>query len=498
MYQVQSADSRRKVLKRFNLVWKKPEILKAIRELREFTADHNDLTGRLVIGLQEVSSVKSSGETRSHLSVGSQRSLERYRYIRDASRHLYDTLANHWSCACPLSHVANICLIKERENITSDNVVNFELTIDTADWLATSKGPLWLEVKLVDPASPPAGEAKDPSADRWMDQLTLHSKPYVLETIEKQKARKLTKKTTHGVTGDLEIKVEETTKEPIQVCQESAVATSSTGMAFQSLDMGKIGDFCAYFRKTVSPCLATCTCCQAAAHRFEKHHMLLQSLDRLCSGQPKSLTDVIVWVAEDELSRSISRIGILHLAAGLASAVLQFYSTPWLRENWQSRDVRFYADAVTEGDEGSTIEQSDPFLSIKLEALTNAGELRDESGYGLARNEMLFRLGIVMLELGYSKPWVKLRAMTLAKLPSRKQTDYHAAEILAKARPLREKMGPRYATVIRKCLGCDFGLGENDLDDKELQGTFLSDVILVLQEAETDLKRLDQRLKDVK
>lgn len=492
------------MLRRFNLAWKKPEILKAIRELREFTADHNDLTSRLVVGLQNVSATRHVGVSGANLQRTSDEALRRYRYIRDASLYLYNTLVSHWSCTCQIPHLANICLMKEGEDTSRENAISFELAIDTAQQLATSTGPVWLEVKLVDPASPVVVGSGDPSADRWVNQLREHSKPFVFHIDEKAPPRKLTKTMASGSATGSATSGKTFTEQAsisVQVSHETMPSPSTTTAAFESLDLEKVGNFCTYFRKTASPCLAKCACptCQGGgAHKFEKHHLLLQSGQRLDSGQPTSLNDIITWVAEDEISRSMSRMGILHLAAGLASAVLQFHSTPWLRENWQSHDVRFYGGEDVQSGDKSGLETSDPFLRIELEALTSARELHDESVSGLARNEMLFRLGIVMLELGYGKPWAVLRHLAWAKLSSRKQTDYHAAETLAKARLLREKMGPRYPLVVRKCLGCDFGLGENDLDNEELQGTYLSEVIMALRQAEADLRTLDQRLKGVK
>lgn len=495
------------MLQRFNLAWKKPEILKAIGELREFTADHTDLTNRLVAGLQDASESRRGGKSEVSVQKTSIEALGRYRHIRDASLYLYNTLVSHWSCTCQIPHLASICLIREGDDTSRENpwnAINFELAIDTAQQLATSTGPVWLEVKLVDPASPVVVGSGDPSADRWVNQLREHSKPFVSHIDEKAPPRKLTKRMASGSATGSATPGKTCTEQAsisVQVSHETMPSPSTTTAAFESLDLEKVGNFCTYFRKTASPCLAKCACatCQGGgAHKFEKHHLLLQSGQRLDSGQPTSLNDIITWVAEDEISRSMSRMGILHLAAGLASAVLQFHSTPWLRENWQSHDVRFFGGEDVQNGDKSGLETSDPFLRIELEALTSARELHDESVSGLARNEMLFRLGIVMLELGYGKPWAVLRQPTWAKLPTRKQTDYHAAETLAKDRRLREKMGPRYPLVVRKCLGCDFGLGENDLDNEELQGTYLSEVIMALRQAEADLRRLDQRLKGVK
>ena len=43
-------------------------------------------------------------------------------------------------------------------------------------------------------------------------------------------------------------------------------------------------------------------------------------------------------------------------------------------------------------------------------------------------------------------------------------------------------MGLTYPKVIKKCLGCDFGLGETDLDNEDLQRVFLEDVVTTLRQ----------------
>jgi hypothetical protein len=112
----------------------------------------------------------------------------------------------------------------------------------------------------------------------------------------------------------------------------------------------------------------------------------------------------------------------------------------------------------------------------------------------LARNMVLFCLGITRLELGYSKPWSQLQKLALENLPHETQTDYHAAERLAQGPGLRNRMGPRFATIVRKCQGCDFGLGENDLSNEQLQGVFFMDVIVALREVGIGLMDLEKRL----
>lgn len=49
-------------------------------------------------------------------------------------------------------------------------------------------------------------------------------------------------------------------------------------------------------------------------------------------------------------------------------------------------------------------------------------------------------------------------------------------------------MGPAYSRIVRKCLGCDFGVGETDLDHEELQQTYINQVIEVLENTKQRLE----------
>jgi hypothetical protein len=51
-------------------------------------------------------------------------------------------------------------------------------------------------------------------------------------------------------------------------------------------------------------------------------------------------------------------------------------------------------------------------------------------------------------------------------------------------------MGLAYPKIIKKCLGCDFGLGETDMDNEDLQRKFLEDVVAELQRLREHIKEM--------
>ncbi|KAJ4312887.1 hypothetical protein N0V84_009696 [Fusarium piperis] len=104
-----------------------------------------------------------------------------------------------------------------------------------------------------------------------------------------------------------------------------------------------------------------------------------------------------------------------------------------------------------------------------------------------ARNELLFSFGILMLEIGYARPWHELKhavTMTNGKL-----SDYKIAEKLADQ--LVNQLGLTYPKIIEKCLGCDFGLGETDMGNEDLQRRFLEDVVAGLQQLKDYMEEMN-------
>jgi hypothetical protein len=131
------------------------------------------------------------------------------------------------------------------------------------------------------------------------------------------------------------------------------------------------------------------------------------------------------------------------------------------------------------GEEKATVEMgTDGSVSSSCAPAATSSRAPDHTMLG-ARNDILFRLGVVLLEIGFATPWSTLRANMLDTLPNKSSDDYTIADKLA--RLLVNSMGPNYSKIVRKCLGCDFGLGETDLASEELQERFLQDVVVALK-----------------
>jgi hypothetical protein len=515
--QASARESTKDTIKRLKLAWKKPEIQDAIRELRDFTSDFGELTDRLVKDLTDCS-LTSSGLSR-RKSFAHYQKLRGYKQARLASQQIYDTLAGRWTCPRHKCHLATICCPENTDGLAEQHMIRFDLGIKSPeeDDDHESYLPKWLAIELVTGPEEPISTMDD-SAAKLTRSLERHSRRALLEVPEKRQRRRLKKSDTlsEGPSKTSMAPVSESSLQGSMVTSEASSQTILEGstsdittlatISTESLgtDLESVQDFCLHLQTISKPNTTTQTpvgfISTPCLHRF-----YLPLTTRPCH-QEKSLSELMSWIAEDDITRSFPQLTLLHLAGELACAVLRFFSTPWLPDTWQSQDVRFFGELT---DNDFLMPSFSPSLRIVFARPSKGKEIdlspmpgaeptpppsastTPTTAFGSVRNEVLFRLGIMMLELGYSKPWTVLREKMELSLPENKRTEYHAAEKLAQGRLLRDKMGPKYQLVVRKCLGCDFGLGETDLENEDLQGSFLVDVVVALQEVSSGLATLN-------
>ncbi|OCL03088.1 hypothetical protein AOQ84DRAFT_303486 [Glonium stellatum] len=160
---------------------------------------------------------------------------------------------------------------------------------------------------------------------------------------------------------------------------------------------------------------------------------------------------------EDILRKSPEIVTVefqLKVAHRLAIAVLQYHSTPWLHDKWGIQDVYFFnATDLSSDDALETLHFEVRWKNCNVEKQKFVGpmmEERDEKGRVLVSDKTLLRLGVALLELGYSKPlqWLKEREDI---------DDFAAAQSLSSRVP---PLGPRYQQIVQNCL--KWSLRKND------------------------------------
>lgn len=174
----------------------------------------------------------------------------------------------------------------------------------------------------------------------------------------------------------------------------------------------------------------------------------------------------------------------LQLAHLLATVVLRFHSTPWLAPDWHLKDMSVFGTAPNVDEDllqlFKTLHLSVSFPETnacaeqqKSTAVDNANVDQEPTIAHLHgfRNMTLAHLGVALLEIGYKQEITRFRTR-------REPHDVVTARRLLDGRPTA--LGIAYQNIIRKCVDCDFALG-NDLANEKLQSAVYSDVVCSLE-----------------
>ena len=245
--------------------------------------------------------------------------------------------------------------------------------------------------------------------------------------------------------------------------------------------------------------------CSRFQINLNDHADLVQSakppVERICLGASetnllpsfpeRSLYDLLDELAAQGPMGRLSRPALLHLARLLAAGVLQYHCTPWLHSWWRSSDIFFRVEdvAALAGDDVRQTHRTLPHIAVRVRDLQYAPPSRSPTFplQGLARNPVLYGLGILLLELAYSAPLPTLmKSSGTADMTA--FDEWKAVQRLA-AR-VSGQLGPTFAGVVRRCLFCNFGCDEDDLDNEEMQTAFYETVVHKLELAEEESLKL--------
>lgn len=200
------------------------------------------------------------------------------------------------------------------------------------------------------------------------------------------------------------------------------------------------------------------------------YHIEIIPSPALSSGCFKSLKDVI----SDNVSYTcfphyFYERDRLHLAILLTCCILGLHASPWLPEDWTSKDILFEAD---KGDIAHAALKK-PYLTAIL-----SSKMLDESSTSFStvgiRNRPLYALGMVILEILMGKP-----------LDSKKnENDCHEYETAWRIeQEICSRELPLWRTVVGRCLYCPFEEEEPDLGNELFAQRIQTDILFPLVDA---------------
>jgi hypothetical protein len=207
-----------------------------------------------------------------------------------------------------------------------------------------------------------------------------------------------------------------------------------------------------------------------------------------------SSKEFIASTSNNNTTMGLSLYEKVRLARKLATAVLQYNSTPWLKESWRSRDIYFF-DAISNSLDNQAARLAEPNFSVQVSEKAQALLENHESKIQpYADNQILFGLGVVLLELGYESTMASLQSSSDSEEMDPKHSEasceFMQAKRLSGSPLLSRKMGSAYNRIVNRCLRCDFGAGQ-DLNTLHLQERFYRDVVCDLEMLEIRLRSID-------
>lgn len=173
----------------------------------------------------------------------------------------------------------------------------------------------------------------------------------------------------------------------------------------------------------------------------------------------------------------------LILGVKLASSVLQLHKTPWLKEVWSKSDIFF----VQNDEQSSTIIITKPFVSkafqspvCKMSARVSTDPYTNPAPD--VRNQTIFSLGIVLIELWFGQTLETLRIpedLGANNTPNQ-LTDFATARRLTEE--IYNEAGEWYGDAVRRCIYCEFDQRNTSLEAEGMKEAVFSGVVSPLHE----------------
>ena len=267
-----------------------------------------------------------------------------------------------------------------------------------------------------------------------------------------------------------------------------------------TINLSHIESTCHYLRQKCVRCLQESDNSHTVIGYFEPVHnpdyLFYVSAKRHEQSQFSIISDPEFAVSLDKMLNEqkevVTNLHQYKIALKLVMAVIQYNSTPWLREFWELSDLLLHCSKDSFPEDVPLSLQSrlvKPSSAMDLSASLNDtcgnhnqfdSQLKYHRGI---RNMFTFSLGVALLELAYMKSLSDLRT-------DADEDEIDTARRVADTNNIGlSRLGKGYQEIVRKCLNCDFGCG-SDLGKPELREAIYNGIAHPLQEVIEKLEKL--------
>ena len=414
---------------------------------------------------------------------------------RKASEKLHGLLVSKWVCSDRVQHMANLSLdvggaqqckfasrvkfhlsircISSNKNTVTDTIW---VDVESATKISTGEAPRNGNLGLgVDQQSP--RQAYISKSGRFGGSILKNSKsPVTTATV--QASHNESDMTTEELARALrsamiigkQVSFDFTSVQTTPILSQSTTsnkAETQTGVSFST-----IINLCHFFRTPLQQTSigAVPKTLTETTNSFQ-HHLYASNRPQGCIDKTRSYKSILEDLAHSR--RKIPWHEKFKLAQLLTLSVLRFRSTPWLQAGLSSNYLYFHESDISVAYDD--LSSQGPCLQSQLYGKAPASEQKAVSRQktALFRNELLFHLGVLLLEIGHDAPLQLLcqKEDSIQSSDASQPSETWLAEFLAAKRLglcAAAQLNARYGKIARRCLDCDFGVGE-DLDSPQLQ-----------------------------
>lgn len=430
------------------------------------------------------------------------KTLEKIQRVQDASQTLFSGFERLWSCSQHEDHSANIRLCLSTTELFTDpgSKLSFDITLTT--WDVGSDTPnaeypiqLAIESILEEPTQligkRPAVQFADILApqSQQADPVTTNITRQSSIPVQKESRRSRLKRALDVLKGKDTVD----TGHRQNVLTGEALADSPTiphsksevkKNSVPSLpDLGSVTDLCS---RLDAPPEATNARNRSSIGYFKGSEATKYIVYNTPLSSPdfRGAVTLSHIISDRQRGRRLSNTNKWRLAGSLAMATLLYHSTPWLHPAWRSDDVLFFNFGTSSS--SNTLES--PHLHP---GTAKRHGKQDTAKKSWTKNELIYRLGIMLLELEFEDNVSNLieKSMSDGTPPIEM---FRAESLVLLKRRAGEHLGTLYGRIVRMCLDCDFGLGleEYGFERGDVKRVFYESVVLRFQERMPEYQKI--------
>jgi hypothetical protein len=450
------------VLRKLKSAYTQISFQEILDRLRNLTQDF-----RVVI--EQRAAIGDRRKPESKLGEVLDKSIVHFRMVQAAAKDLHAVVSTALSLACLDYSECQVYLgIQPSQNGASPEFRFGIGSFNIVDSIGIRNDPLWLKAQVLTAAV----QSKDPEKVAVFEESLIRKT--VLERPLHQVSAKRAKKTVRFMSPSP---------------SWDGTAAQHDELSLKTHSLLRDVDLCSEPQRShVSSKSEAARCIGVLAHTAGSRYLLSfdsheDTFPPNSESKPLKFISLASLFATSQGANKAARLSFfdrVRLARLLATAVLQFHATPWLKHTLCSKDVFFHS--VDSSIIKTISVQNEVYLNTAIRG-PDCPALRGSPFRSppRVRNQQLFALGVILIELAYEAPLHSLQKPTDVASHDDQNTDYYIADRVRLT--VSSMLGPMYADLIRKCIHCDFGRG-NNLEDPALQESFYVEVVQGLEELE--------------